>query len=837
MKTRWKKLAAIAATCVMASTAALGFTACGKSEKPYAIEKRARTGWKDERVYTQNEYTSQMPDVWTELMSNDATNLDMASYFNSSFFEYDFKFDSNGEIVPGEFTIKYGAATKLEDVTAKYEGQYGIDEDAVEEGGHAFAITLRQDLKWDNGDAIKAADFVYTMSQQLSPKYKLENASNYYSGNYVLHNAKEYLYQGQSDFFDNGVVGYEFSDLVLENGVYTLDGHECFIVLKSALEWLGGNSLSAYVGAYGDKYFGVEAYKSLAALANDKGQVTLTEESLALLKHVITDVAAWGETEEETINYLYVDYTYPEMDFSEVGYFVGENEYELVFVTDNPLAPIDKDGNLTYQAAYYFESFPLVKKNLWESLEDSSKTPYENAYCSVSVANSASWGPYKLTSYAAGTSYLIERNTNWYGYGLSENDNFFQTDRVYVRYVPEWNTAWELFQKGEIDGVSMDVSIQQDYRNSRQAYFTPSTATFDLNLNSKPNSHTSERNNLMLKYDEFRKALSLAINRDDYCARNNPSSQGALGFLNNMYYYDVENGGVYRETVQAKEALLNAYGAEKTANGWKVGNVEYDDLDDAVDALTGYNVSLARELIKSAYEKAKAAGDYVDGENIILTFGTESVTSSSDRVKNWFQTAFDEATKGTPLQGKIKIEYFMYSSATWDDQFLNGEYDLCFSGWSNAPFDPYYLFGETQIAEDNRYALGWDPDTVEVTLTIKGDETHPGYENLTMNLNEWNNCLQGKSGARYNFKYYPVEDKLNILAAEESAVLQAYWSLPVFSRYSASLMGYKCDYYTYEYNTFVGYGGLKYMTYHFDDTEWAKFVKDHGNKLNYKFGR
>lgn len=111
-----------------------------------------------------------------------------------------------------------------------------------------------------------------------------------------------------------------------------------------------------------------------------------------------------------------------------------------------------------------------------------------------------------------------------------------------------------------------------------------------------------------------------------------------------------------------------------------------------------------------------------------------------------------------------------------------------FSAWGSAAFNPYYLFGETQISEDNRYALGWDPDTVELTLTLSDGETY------TLNLNQWNDSVQGKSGAPYNFAIYPTEDKLTILAAEEAAVLQAYWAIPIYSRYSASLMGYKVDY-------------------------------------------
>ena len=844
MKTRWKKLAAIAVTCVMASTMAVGLTACGdKVEQPYNIEKRARTGWQDEKVYTRNTATAQLPDVWNEILSSDNANISLASYFNSAFYEYDFQFDSDGNIIPGAYTVQYAAATKLQDVTAKYKGRYGITDEMATEGHHAFAITLRDDLKWDDGTEIKAADFVYTMQQQLSPDYLFTTASNYYAGNYIIHNSKEYLYQGRDVWLDARSTLKEYSEAIDEKIVFTIgspsenkdfDGNVCNARLAVGIPdaysaadfaaWL----ISQGIGSTVENILSLQG-KTLKEI---KANATLLSVWQAL-------ISSWKTEPNEELDFFMTIGSFPELDFSEVGYFVGDNEYELVFVTDSTLSPLDDDGNLTYEAAYYTASFPLVKRDLWEKLADKSSKPHKNAYCSTSVENSASWGPYKLTNYQAGTSYLLERNENWFGYNLERNADKYQTDRIYTRYVPDWNTQWLMFQNGEIDAVGMNISIAQDYRNSSQAYFTPDTATFDINLNSRPESRSSDRNNLLLKYDDFRKAISLSLNRDDYCAKNSPSSQATLGYLNDMYYYDVENSGIYRQSTQAKEAILNAYGAEKTANGWKVGNNEYDDIDDAVDAVTGYNVNLARQLMTSAYEKAKAAGDYADGEKIILTYGIESQTEDEDRVLNWFQNAFNEATKGTPLEGKIELRYFMFSSATWSDQFLNGEYDICFSAWGNAPFNPYYLLGETQIAEENRYALGWDPEQVEVTLSLKGDGTDkcPAIENLTLNLVQWNNSLQGKNGAPYNFKLYPVEDQLTILGAEEAAVLQAYWSIPVFSRYSAALMGYKTDFVTYEYNTFMEYGGIEYMSYNFDDTEWAQFVSDKGGKLNYNFGR
>lgn len=833
-----KKLLMLIAMVLVVVLCASVLTACkkdkGKDNKPYDITKRASTGWEDSRQYTLREYTSQMPGQWCTILSSDIVNNDMESYMTSAFYEFNYKFDADGKIVPGAYTVEYSASTKLEDVTKKYAGKYGLAADA--EKGQAFAMTLRNDLKWDDGTPIKAADFVYTMSQQLSPNYLFDTASNYYSGNYVIHNAQNYVKQGQKGWFDNGNMNLKYSDLALgADGKYTLKGNECTIALKKPLVWLQGKTLEFYV-TNAPQFFDTEAYASLLALANENGDVAVTAESLALLTTVITAKAAWGETKENTVGYMYVNYEYPAMDFSEVGYFVGDNEYELVMVIDGTLKPLDEEGNLTYEAGYYFSNWPLVKKDLWEQCEDTTKTPYANSYCTT-LEKSASWGPYKLTNYQTDKTYTVSRNDKWFGYGLEQYAKQYQTDTIITNKIPEWDTAWMSFRLGEYDSVSMDVKIANEYRTSRQAYFTPDTATFDLNLQSYAISRSKERNNLLLNYEDFRKAISLALNRDDYCAKNSPSSQAALGLLNSMYYNDVENGKVYRDSVQAKEAILNAYGAEKVEGGWKVGNVVYSNIDEAVDATTGYNVTLARQLMTSAYNKAKADGKYSDGEKIVLTFGISEQTANTDRIKNWFQAAFDDATKGTAFEGKISIEYFIFSDKTWSEQFADGEYDLCFGAWGNAPFNPAYLLCETQISDDNRYAVKWDPTTVEVTVKATPDEKHKDGV-YTYNLEQWRLILQGKEGCPVNFKKnFSMEDQLTALGAVETAILKAYYSIPVYSRYSASLMGYKTDYITYEYNTFMGYGGIRYMSYNFDDTEWAAFVAEKGGELNYKFGK
>lgn len=817
-----KKLLMLIAMVLVVVLCASVLTACKKDKgNGDGNVTKPGTGWEDPKMYTMREYTSQMPSQWCTILSSDNVNNTMESYFTSAFYEFNYKFDANGKIVPGAYTVEYSASTKLEDVTKKYAGKYGLAADA--EKGQAFAMTLRNDLKWDDGTPIKAADFVYSMSQQLSPKYLFATASNYYSGNYVIHNAQNYVKQGQKGMFPATSVLTVYNASDDAKLIFTLNGHDSYVA-----DYLTSNGVEpqAYVAQAAkvtvDALKAIEG-KSLAEIKNDETMLATW-----------TAVLGWWKTlPNEELHFFKMEYEYPKMDFSEVGYFVGDNEYELVMVIDGTLNPLDAEGNLTYEAGYYFSSWPLVKRDLWERCEDQSKTPYANSYCTTQE-KSASWGPYKLTYYQDQKTYTVSRNDKWFGYGLPQYANQYQTDAIVTEKIEEWDTAWLAFQKGNLDGIGMNVKIAADYRTSKRAYFTPETWTFDLNIQSNATTRTDKRNNLLLNYADFRKAISLSLDRDDYCAKNNPSSQAALGLLNSMYYYDVENGKVYRESIQAKEAILNAYGATKNEDGsWKVGETTYTDIEEALDATTGYNLTLARQLVDSAIEQAKTDGKYSDGEEIILTYGIETQSADTDRVKNWFQAAFDNMTKGTSIEGKVKIEYFMFSSATWSEQFADGEYDLCFGAWGQAAFNPAYLLCETQISKENRYATNWDPKTVSVTVKATPDDKHEDGI-YTYNLEQWRLILQGKDGCPVNFKNFSMEDQLTALGAVETAILKAYYSIPVYSRYSASLMGYKVDYVSYEYNTFMGYGGIRYMTFNYDDTAWAEFVASNNNILNYK---
>ena len=156
-------------------------------------------------------------------------------------------------------------------------------------------------------------------------------------------------------------------------------------------------------------------------------------------------------------------------------------------------------------------------------------------------------------------------------------------------------------------------------------------------------------------------------------------------------------------------------------------------------------------------------------------------------------------------------------------------------GWTGAAWDPGY-FLLAYLSPSYMYSAAWDTSSVEMTFTMKGVGENGEDITETMSLMDWYYCLNGASGAAYDWSSnaLPQEQRLQLIAALEQQVLQVYYSVPLYNSFAASMLSYKVDYITYEYNTFMGYGGLKYMTYNYDDAAWAAEVEAQGGELNYK---
>ena len=786
---------------VLALASVLSFTACRKKDKEEV----------DPGTHTLDSYVSVSPSNWNELTYQDSNDTVIMGKIGGSFFDFDFEFDGNGKIVPGGFQIKYGALTGAADITADLaaEGKFGLDP-AKNTKNRAFKFTLRNDLKWDDGTPIKAADFVYTMKQQLDPAYQNYRADSYYVGSTVIHNAENYVKQGQTSEFDNkqtrAIAGVD--DLTKgADGVYQYNGKRVQFAFNVPCAYLGGKKVASYKA-----YLNEEAYNALAALADDSGYVDITDETIALWGQMIS-TEEWEETPEYWILYVLYDKDLPVMDFSEVGLY-AEGDYDLVIVLDNDLELFDDAGNLTYHAAYEFGGLPLVKQSLFETCRVAADPLTEGALPTLkynsSVETSASWGPYKLTKFVPDKEFVLERNPNWYGYNKAENNGLYQTDRIVYQVIAEQNTAWQMFLKGELDSIGISPAIGNvEYKTSSRAIFTPDDYIASMQLQSNAEAlagrETDGKDKEILTYIEFRKALSLAINREDYTQRVTTSSKPGLGLFNSMHYYDVANAVVYRDTPYAKKTICDVYG------------VDYDDsnLDAQYKTVTGYDPNQAKQLFNTAYEKAIADGKMVEDDVVLLTFGTSVINESTRLQFDTLSSMIKDAVKGTSLEGKIETELKDFGDA-WANDFRAGAYDICTGGWSGAAWNPGY-FLLAYLSPSYMYSRSWDTSAQIMKFKPAGAEAE-----LEMSLMQWYNCLNGVAGALDDFSAGKVSDefRISIIAALEKEILSVYYTVPLYNYYSAALLYNKVDYITDEYNTFMGYGGLKYLKYNYTDKQW-----------------
>ena len=222
------------------------------------------------------------------------------------------------------------AAESITDVTADNQAdltKYAVnlpEGQAAEETEHGFVfeIKLNPDMKWQDGTPINADTYIYSMQQLLAPEMKNYRANLYYSGESAVAGGASYYNAGQTVYLDNANHTIAaVADLTKgEDGIYVdANGAAVKIAVAKANEWLGGNSLADYVGAYGDAMFDVAAFDALAALADDEGLVDLTDETMDNLIKVITFSADWGESADNVIDYLQYAQTYPEFSYDGVG--------------------------------------------------------------------------------------------------------------------------------------------------------------------------------------------------------------------------------------------------------------------------------------------------------------------------------------------------------------------------------------------------------------------------------------------------------------------------------------------------------------------------------------
>ena len=802
-----------------------------------------------------NTSTSDLPSNWNELNYTDTNATQIMGYIASSFFEYDFKFVNDQKfladgqinkdgIIPGGYTTNYSAAKKLEDVTAMVDAKWGYTIDQKRKGGYAWKITLRDDLRWDDGTPITAADFVWSMKQLLDPDFMHYRADTYIN-TVQIKNSRAYFFQNTDGTYETiGSLGYSS----LADALAT--GETLYINIWNMWETEG------YVDVNGNE---CPEYVSIT-------DMTVWDTPDAWTSGTAFD-AVWGEyIYQHYSSYLepgtgydaciYVENTNRDVEWENVGIYSIDDENAIVICLDSPYYFLNDDGSLSYRSAYYMSGLPLVHREKYESSKVAPKNRgdlWTTTYC-TSVETTASWGPYTLVAFDGSSHYRLEKNEFWFGWNMPEYKNQYNVNAINCYYVPYWEIAWDMFISGDLDDTTIANTIYSDYSDSKYVYYTSTaTGTFGIQLYSNLDVlKESGNNNGILAIPAFRHAINLALDRSDVVSNIWPgTSVPCFGLVNSAYYYDVENastlpdGGQYRNTKLAKEGILRAYGYVQSDDGtWGTGDISGLTLEEAYASLTGYNPALAREKLLEAIEELTNNADYYGYDpdrNITLVYGA-SINNDTQRFRaDYLQGILDELTRGTALEDKIVVKFDASAGDQWADAFRTGATQIGFGyGFSGNAFDPFDIIGVFVNPYDSLNFHGyWDTSAIDMTITLPDGEYEGAGETITMSVLNWYFCLNGLAEGEnqpmlYNFDAYhaPSEARLTILSAIEELVIKESRSIMLIADGGGNFISAKFSYITDVENTFMGFGGMRYIEVNYTDEEWVEFVDENGHNLS-----
>lgn len=806
-------------------------------ESTSATDGSSETGNDGVQTYTYNSYTSALANNWNpHTWESNADDEVLNSYLSSPFCTMQVLDSENGV-----YQWVYEMATSITDVTkdhkddlTKYNVTLPSGKTADEtDAGFVFEIKLNPDAKWQDGTPITADTYVYSMQQLLDSSMKNYRANLYYSGESAVAGGLAY-YNSESPLYTAMVPAY--GDGETPDYSYDLDAgiDAGYVYISDSADTTLGYSVSAL---WNDNGLGTEdGYAAITDGADDYGYTKITADNKdAIFGFVSAALAAgFGITDEAEIadltkEMLFVnDGTLSEkVDWDTVGLYKVD-DYTIRYVTQ------------TYQDLNYFltscTSTWLVYEPYYEAGKDTTGTLVTTDY-NTKLENTMSYGPYKLVSLQNDKQMVFEKNENWYGYTeengrlvsttpyLVDGENVprYVTDKIVINVMDD-NSAKQAFLKGEVDVWSPSSDDLSTYSTSEQLYKVDETYTmsffFNTNLDKLKEMDRSKgnTNSVVLSNINFRKAMSLGIDRTEWVTAT-PGYKPAYAILNNLYFYDVYNDPTssYRNSDEAMQAICNLYGVSYG------DGTPYATLQDAYKSINGYNLTEAKELMKTACDELVAAGLYTAGEDIVIRIGYKkgALDSSDNKQIELFNKYVNAAAEGSGF-GKITLTAVDNINDRYGD-VVKGEYAIGFGAWGGAAFYPFRNF--QVYCDPDQYSVQeigcWDPTTEELTLNVNG-------EDVTMTWQKWSGSMIG-SGV---YSEADFSTKLSITAQLEENFLKKYYRIPLAGTTVCTMLSYKCSYYTEDYNIMYGFGGLELMKYNYSDQEWADYIAN--NTLSYE---
>lgn len=744
---------------------------------------------KGKGVYTYRTAMSASPETWN--VHNWQTNTDsvIMGYTEMGLYDFILNEEKNGYAIVPEMA-KGEPKDDSSSITDAEEELYGVDK--LEEGTK-WVIDLNPDAVWENGDPINADTYLYSMEKMLSPEMNNFRASSYYSGSVALANAEGYYKSGKESL--KGLADLNSTDDRVDNVGY-FSAWEPFLLAPSytlgglAADYASSCPLLAELLKDTNTYGTAKEPKAVPFTSSNMEAIA------AAVEQTLNNLFGGGPFEvaptlENTGNFTLYHIAYakvknPVVTFDQVG-IKKTGEYQIALYLVNPASLFDLKYNLSGNW--------IVHKETYEKSMKQVGTIKATEY-GTSLSNYMSYGPYKLTGYQLDKSITLAKNDTWYGYTDGEHEGQFQTTNIDIQIVKNEDTMLLMFESGEIDDIALRPQDLEKYRTSSQLRYTPQSYTTKFTLNSNWDAlrkrQTSGVNKTILSNVKFREALSWSVDRETLAQTETAGSSAYVVPINRSYVSDVDAGTKYRDTEQGKAVIKNVFG----------------------DNESGYDHDKAVQLVNEAVQEELAStreGHLLETDVVELYWEiyNEGWATMIDFIIKGFEKVMNDDK--CLLKGKFRVT--RQYDENYTDHNDQGLVDICMSTWGGATMDPFGIV-EVYISPSYKYEYGFDPST-KLTINVNGvDET--------MTYTEWMNALMS---GKYSAARADNNTRVTVLAGIEEGLIRTWNFVSIYARRSVTMDSFKikqgCD----EYVELVGYGGIRFLTYNYDDAEWTSRVK------------
>lgn len=548
-------------------------------------------------------------------------------------------------------------------------------------------------------------------------------------------------------------------------------------------------------------------------------------------------------------------YNDDEVSFSSVG-IKKVSDYKIRLYLSKTITALDLKFSLTSNWIVDVEMYKSLTKSISTSSDGAT---YTTSYGSGSADNYNSYGPYKLVTFKDGSYIDIQKNDKWYGWTDGKHTNQYQMTGIYTRIIQNHETVKQEFISGKLDDFTLEAADMAEYGASKRAKTTPESYTSKLSFNtsfsklkSRQESAGSGINKTILASRDFRQGLSLYINRNTL-ASNSAGSTASTNLLNSLYLTDVEKGEAYRSTTQGQGVYSQVYGA--TGFNETETLIEKDSNGNFLNSI-GLNETLGVSKVSKAIREEIEANNMQTTDKVQIEYlvydqdsnTTIGITNYLNETFGRLATAVKENLKNPTTVGddpinmgdNFTIEVVLKQDTNYYETAKVGNYDMIMSTWGGAAINPWglmqvYLQASFESCCEYYYS-NWQKDvTIKIDMNGNGQLDSDEEKSMDSWYSYLNDSIPEISTASYGgeetdeYKAAYAERhtlRLNVLAGIEAGVVSQYRTIPLYARGNITLNSLKVEDGTTSYINLIGYGGIRFMTFNYDDATWNKMVSN-----------